>query len=215
VSLRLYADDPWLRTRQVVGDALVLVVGYWVVRIALRLREGVGELRVVATGLERSGRNVSQGADGAGDALQGVPGVGGALAAPFRTIEGAGRDLVASGEQIGRTVDAVALWLPLTLALLVLGWIGLRYLPARVTWVREATEVGLVLRSPDAARLLGMRAAATRPLRQLRRTVGDPATALAEERFAELAAVELRALGLSTAVLSAEGVPAGDAAPPG
>lgn len=204
---RLYADDALLRTRQVVGDGLVLAAAYWIVRLALRLREGVAELRVVATGLERSGRNVSQGADGAGDVLADVPGIGGALAAPFRTIEGAGRDLVAAGDQVGRAVDAVTLWLPLVLALLVLGWIGLRYLPARVAWVREATEAGLVLRSPDAARLLGTRAAATRPLRQLRRAVGDPATALAEGRFTELAAVELRALGLSTAGLTERDAP--------
>jgi hypothetical protein len=197
VGWRLYADDELVRLRQVVGDALAIAVAWWVIRLALRLRDAIGELRVVARGLEGSGRGVSQGAQNAGDAVASIPGVGSALSAPFRTLGGAGRDLVAAGDQVGRTVDSVALWLPLVLALLVLGWIALRYLPARLRWVREATEVTQVLASPGAAQLLGLRAAATRPLRTLRREVGDPAAALAAERYAELAVVELRALGLS------------------
>lgn len=188
-----------------VGDAVVLAVAWWTVRLALRLRDGIGELGVVASGLERSGRSVSEGAGGAESAVQDVPAVGGALAAPFRTLGGAGRELTAAGDQVGRTVETVALWLPLLLAAVVLGWIALRYLPARARWVGEATEVSRVLAAPDAARLLGVRAAATRPLRTLRREVGDPATALADERYVELARVELRALGLSVDVLDTGG----------
>jgi hypothetical protein len=203
VGWRLYADDPWLRTRQVVGDALALAVAWWIVRLAARLRHGIDELRLVASGLERSGRSVSEGAGSAESAVEGVPAVGGALAAPFRTIGGAGRELTAAGDQVARTVETVAFWVPVLVTALVLGWIVLRYLPARVRWVAEATEAALVLGSPDAARLLGVRAAATRPLRTLRREVGDPATALAEERYVELARVELRALGLSTHALDA------------
>jgi hypothetical protein len=184
---------------------VVLVVAWWIVRFAARLRDGIGELGIVASGLERSGRSVSEGAGSAESAVQGVPAVGGALAAPFRTLGGAGRELTAAGDQVGRTVETVAFWVPVVLAGLVLGWIAVRYLPARVAWVREATEVSHVLRSSEAARLLGLRAASTRPLRTLRREVGDPAAALAEGRYVELARVELRALGLSTAPLEPRG----------
>jgi hypothetical protein len=205
VGWRLYADEPRRRTRQVVGDAFVLAVAWWIVRLAVRLRDGIGELSTVASGLERSGRSVSEGAGSAESAVQGVPAVGGALAAPFRRLGSAGRELTTAGDQVGRSVETVAFWVPVVLVGLVLGWILLRYLPARVRWIREATEATELLGSPDAARLLGLRAAATRPLRTLRREVGDPATALAEGRDAELARVELRALGLSTRPLGDSG----------
>lgn len=207
MGVRLYADDAFIRLRQAVGDALVIAAVWWVVRLARRLAAAIGEFGIVADGLDRSGRGVSQGADNAVDAVDDVPAIGGALAAPFRTLGDAGRELTTAGDQVQRTVDAVAFWVPAVLVLLVVGWIALRYLPHRLRWVREATEVSHVLVSPDAARLLGLRAAAGRPLRTLRRDVGDPAAALAEERYAELAAVELRALGLSPARLERRPAP--------
>jgi hypothetical protein len=203
VGWRLYADDDRRRLRQVVGDALAVLAAWWIVRLALRLRDGIREFRVVADGLDSSGRSVVSSARNAEDAVDGFPAIGGALAAPFRTLGGAGRDLVAAGDQVGQTVDAVAFWLPFVLVLLVLSAVAVLYLPFRLRWIREATEVTRVLVSPDAARLLGLRAATGRPLRTLRRAVGDPAAALAAERYEELAAVELRALGLSPAHLEA------------
>jgi hypothetical protein len=208
VGWRLYADDELIRLRQAAGDAVALFVAWWVVRLARRLAEAIGEFGVVADGLDRSGRSVSSGAENAVDAVEGLPAVGGALAAPFRTLGQAGSELTAAGDQVGRTVETVAFWVPLVLAVAVLGWIALRYVPHRVRWVREATEVARLLASPGAAQLLGLRAATGRPLRTLRRAVGDPAAALAEERFHELAAVELRALGLSVDRLETPSTPA-------
>lgn len=207
MGVRLYADDGLLRLRQAVGDALVVAAVWWVVRLARRVARAIGELGIVADGLDRSGRGVSRGASNAVDAVDDVPAIGGALAAPFRTLGDAGQGLTLAGDQVQRTVDAVAFWVPAVLVLLVVGWIALRYLPDRLRWVREATEVGHVLASPDAARLLGLRAAAGRPLRTLRRAIGDPAAALAEERYEELAAIELRALGLSPSRLERRPTP--------
>jgi hypothetical protein len=201
VGWRLYADDERRRLRQVVGDVLAVLAAWWVIRSALRLRAGIRELRVVAEGLDSSGRSIARSAQNAEDAVDGLPAIGGALAAPFRTLGGAGRDLVAAGEEVAQTVDAVAFWIPFLLVLLVLGSVAALYLPRRLRWVREATEVTRVLASPEAARLLGLRAAAGRPLRTLRRAVGDPAAALAAERFDELAAAELHALGLAPRVV--------------
>lgn len=203
---RLYADDGGRRLRQVVGDVLAVLAIWWVIRLALRLRDAIRELRVVADGLDSSGRSVASGARSAEDAVDGLPAIGGALAAPFRTLGGAGRDLVAAGEQVGQTVDAIAFWVPFVLVLVVLLSVAALYLPRRLRWIREATEVARVLASPDAARLLGLRAATGRPLRTLRRAVGDPAAALAAERYEDLATVELRALGLAPRVVGRRAV---------
>lgn len=200
---RLYADDELRRLRQVVGDVLAVLAAWWVVRVAFRLRDGIREFHVVAEGLDSSGQSVVRGARNAEEAVDGLPAIGGALAAPFRTLGGAGQDLVAAGDQVGQTVDAVAFWVPFLLLLLVLAAVAVLYLPFRLRWIREATEVSRVLGSPEAARLLGLRAATGRPLRTLRRAIGDPAAALAAERYEELAAVELRALGLSRVHLEA------------
>lgn len=202
---RLYADDALRRARQVVGDVVVVLLTWWVVRVALRVRDTIGEARIIAEGLDRSGRGVSRGAGNAVEAIEGVPAVGGALAAPFRTFRDAGRDLVSAGSQVDRTVDAFAFWVPALLVLVVVAVIAAGYVPHRMRWIRETSEVTCVLASPDAARLLGLRAAAGRPLRTLRLAVGDPAAALADERFDELARVELRALGLSPARLHRSG----------
>ncbi|MEX1177591.1 MAG: hypothetical protein WEB09_03935 [Nitriliruptor sp.] len=201
MGVRLYADETWVRLRQVAGDATVLAITWWVIRTARRLAEAIGEFAAVADGLDRSGRTVSEAAGRASEAVEGIPAVGNALATPFRSLGGAGTELVGAGEQVGRTVAAVAFWVPAVFVALVLGWVLLWYLPRRTRWVREVRAVEELLRSPDADRLLAVRAAATRPLRQLRREVDDPAGALAEGRHAELAAVEMRALGLAPARL--------------
>ncbi|MEX0835120.1 MAG: hypothetical protein WD010_03445, partial [Nitriliruptor sp.] len=141
----------------------------------------------------------------ASDAVDGIPAVGGALSAPLRTLGGAGDGLIGAGQQVADGVAAVAFWVPVVLAGLVLSWVVSSYLPRRIRWIREARDVEHLLGSADAVQLLGVRAAATRPLRMLRREVADPAAALAAGRYAELAAVELRAVGLSPARLATHG----------
>lgn len=198
---RLYADDPWRRVRQVAGDLAVLVAAWAVGRLAASLRTRIGELDAVAERLDGSGRAVVGAADRAGAAVDGVPLVGDALAGPFRSLGGAGDELVDAGARFGDVVATAAVWLPAALVVIVLGYLVLRSLPARVRWIREATEVARLLDSPGAAQLLAVRAVATRPLRALRREVGDPAAAYATGDHVALARVELRALGLSAARL--------------
>lgn len=199
MDARLYADDAARRLRQVAGDLLVLVAAWLTVRTAGRIAGGVRELATVADGLDRSGRTVMAAADRAGDAAEGIPVVGGALATPFRSLGSAGDELTVAGDQVARTVETLAFWLPMLLVAAVAGWVLLYYLPRRIRWVHEATEVSRLLADADTdtVRLLGTRAAATRPLRTLRRHLTDPAAALADGRYRDLALVELRALGLS------------------
>lgn len=197
--MKLYADRPAVRARQVLGDVLVLVVGWLVVRRALRLRTQILEFRSAAERLESAGHNVVRGADAAGSALEEVPVVGGAIAAPFGAVADAGRDLSAAGTDAVAGIDGLGLFLPLLLIGLVLGWVLFRYLPQRLAWIREAAEVRHVLASPNGDQLLAHRAAASRPLRTLRAATPDPAAALAAGDHAALARIELEALGLRVA----------------
>jgi hypothetical protein len=204
--MQLYADRATVRVRQVLAD-LLTVGGVWVgVAVALELRRSIAGLDGVGRQLERSGRTVTQGADRAVETVGGIPTVGDALAAPFGTIGGAGRQLSAAGLQVTETVATLAVLVPAVLLGLVLGALLFRVLPRRVAWVREVAEVRRLLTLPDAERLLAHRAVATRPLRELRRLAGDEAAAwFAEERFRPLAAIELRALGLDPGRLERNG----------
>jgi hypothetical protein len=195
--LRLYADRGPRRVRQVLGDLLVLGVGYLMVTVALQVRDAIASLGTVGVQLHRSGRTVSQGADRAVEAVDGVPGLGGALAAPFGTISGAGRQLTAAGAQVEGATATLAFLVSALLIGLTLGYVLFRYLPGRIRWVHEAAEVERLLQGPDAARLLAHRAVANRPLRMLRRRGGeDVAADLADGRWERLAAIELDVLGL-------------------
>jgi hypothetical protein len=200
--VQLYADRGPRRLRQITGDLLVVGVAYVVIAVAIELRDAIASFGEVGLQLDRSGRAVSQGADRAADAVGDVPAVGGALAAPFGTLAGAGRQLSAAGGQVTESANTVAFLVAALLIGMVVGYVAFRYVPGRIRWIQEVAEVGRLLREPDAAQLLAHRAAATRPLRTLRRTdIGGVAGRsvagdLAARRWAPLAAIELDALGL-------------------
>jgi hypothetical protein len=201
--VQLYADRGPRRVRQVAGDLAVVLVGSFVVTIGLAIHDAIDALQGVGVQLDRSGRTVTQGADRAVEVVEGFPGLGTTLAAPFGTIGGAGLQLSAAGTQVTETVATVAVLVPTLFVGLVLGYVAFRYVPARVRWIREAAEVARLLVAPDAERLLAHRAVATRPLSTLRRLGGeDVAAALAAGRWAELAVIELDALGLDVERLS-------------
>lgn len=200
--MKLYADTAAVRVRQVIGDVLVLVLTWVVVRRALRLRAQILDFRSAAERVESAGQNVVRGADAAGGALQGVPLVGDAIAAPFDAVADAGRDLSLAGTDAASAIDGLGVFLPLLLIGLVLGFVLFRYLPDRVAWVREVAEVRRVLASPAGERLLAHRAAANRPLPTLLAATPDPGAALTSGDFGPLARVEVEALGLSTEAVS-------------
>lgn len=194
--MKLYADTGAVRARQVLGDVLVVVLGWLVIQRALRLRTQITDFRSAAERVESAGQNVVRGADAAGIALDEVPLVGGALSAPFGAVADAGRDLSAAGTDAASAIDGLGVFLPLLLVGVVLGYVLFRYLPRRLTWIREVAEARRVLSTADGERLLAHRAVAARPLRDLRRAVPDPGGALARGDWAPLAAMELGALGL-------------------
>jgi hypothetical protein len=195
--VQLYAERGPLRPWQIAGDLVVVGILYVGTAAALALRDALAALGDVGVQLDRSGRTVTQGADRAGEAIGGIPAIGGALAAPFGTIAGAGTQLSAAGDQVADSVGTLGLLLPALLLGLAFGYVLFGYLPRRIRWIREAAEVRSLLREPHAARLLAHRAVTTRPLRTLRRTGGnDVAEAFSAGRWEHLAAIELTALGL-------------------
>lgn len=201
--MRLYADHPDRRTRQLAADLGLLA---WAVLWVLAARAVHGAVLVLAEpgrSLADLGRSISDTMGSAAGAAEDVPLVGDELATPFDALGEAGGAVTGAGrdaEDAARTLAAV---LAVVLVVLPVGWLLLRWLPWRLRWLREAAAADrLTGRGADGLpdlELLAARAMATAPLPQLARLpagtgagwrAGDPAALRA------LAGLELDRLGL-------------------
>jgi hypothetical protein len=196
--MKLYADTPARRTRQLAGDLLAAAwIAVWI-WLALELRERLLRLRAPGEALERAGSSFSGALGEAGDRIGGVPVVGDDVSGALRRAGGAGDTVAEAGRSQQQAVEQLALWLPLLVLLLAAGIVLVRRLPARLAWAREAGATR-ALAGPDAAEIFAVRAVAHRPVAELaalpaatvtRWRAGDP------HATAALADLERRALGL-------------------
>jgi hypothetical protein len=201
--MRLYADRPDRRARQLVGDLGLLV---WVLLWVLVARLVHGAVLVLAEpgrALEDLGRSLSDSMGTAAAVADDVPVVGDELATPFGSLGRAGGSVAGAGQSTQDAVHTIAVVLAVLVVVLPVGWLVLRWAPARLGWAREAAAVDRLLRSgaqgtPDLE-LLAARAMATAPLTELARLpagtgagwrTGEPAALRA------LADLEARRLGV-------------------
>jgi len=197
--MKLYADTPVRRTRQLTGDLLVLAwVAVWV-WLALELRERLQRLAGPGEALERAGTSFSGSLGEAGDKVGGLPVVGDDVAGALRSAGGAGDTVAEAGRSQQEAVAQLSLFVPLLVLALAAGIVLVRWLPGRLAWAREAGAARRLLAGPDAVEVFATRAVVNRPTSSLaalpeatvtRWRTGDPEAAEA------LAALELKALGL-------------------
>ena len=194
--MKLYAESPAMRSRQLVRDGLVL--GWVLLWIALgaTVYQVVAAVSEPAAAIGRGGERLAASFDEIGDDIDSVPVVGGSLEGPFRSAAEAGRDLQAEAEQQRDAIRAAALLVSSLTALAAISVILVPYLAARLRWAREAGAAAALRDGGVDLRLFAFRAVANRPLRELRRVVPDPSAALAEGDYDALAGLELRRLGL-------------------
>ena len=195
--MKLYAELPAIRTRQVLTDVAVLA---WVLlwtRVGLWMDELVNRLATPGMALERAGADFARPLRDAGREVADIPVVGDALQGPLDAAADAGRVLARAGANQQDVVGSLALWLGWLFALLPISLLLIVYLPGRLRWLRESSA-GRRLRAEGSLELFALRAAATRPLPELAQASADPAGDLRAGRFGALASLELRALGLRT-----------------
>ena len=201
--MRLYAQNPALRLRQLAADLGLLV---WVVGWVLAARAAHGAVLLLAgpgQAVEDLGRSVGGSMESAAGAAEDVPLVGDELSAPFDALADASGSVRGTGQSAQDAVDTLATILAVALVVLPVGWLLLRWAPWRTRWVRDATAAQRVLTGTPAGaadlELLAARAMATAPLPRLAALppgtgaawrAGDPAAVRA------LAALELDRLGL-------------------
>lgn len=197
--VRIYADVPRARVRQIMTD--LLVAGWTAAWIwaAVKLYELVSKLAVPGEKLASGGDSLSGGLSDAGGKVDNVPGVGGALATPLKKAADAARSIADAGRQQQEIVHELSWVLVVVLLLVPMALVVLVWLPLRVRWMRRAaTAAGL--RDRIAGRdLLALRALMNQPLRRLVKLDPDVSAkwrAGDATIVNQLAALELRTIGL-------------------
>ncbi len=200
--VRFYADRPRTGLRQVTTDLLVVAwIAFWV-WVASKVYDTALKLAVPGQKLEGAGEGIAGGLHDAGDKVNNVPAVGGALATPLDKAAGAAEALADAGREQQAAVHNLAVMLVVLLLIVPLSLVLFVWLPLRIRWIRRASYATALRGIPAGRDLLALRALANQPLRRLVRIHGDPASAWrdGDDRTVEaLAAIELRALGLSPA----------------
>src|ERR687897_99388 len=98
--MRLYPDTADYRGRAVARDALTILALIVLAWLAIEVHNAVDELAVLGTGVRDSGEVVQNGLESAGDAVDGVPVVGGELGDALRDAgQGTGGEVADAGRE--------------------------------------------------------------------------------------------------------------------
>jgi hypothetical protein len=196
--VRLYAETPARRARQLAGDLLVLAwTAAWVLA-GRSLYLLVEKLAAPGRTVERAGTAFATDVGEIQQKIGRIPVVGGELQGPFGRLGGVGSVLAEAGSTQQQVVHDLALWLGVLVAAVPIVALLVTWLPGRVAWAREAGAASRLRLDGADLELFALRAVANRSLRELYKVNPDPAGALRSGNYADLAALELRTLGLRT-----------------
>ena len=160
------------------------------------------EIRSLAD-VSDSARDAGLATQRAGDLLEslaGLPVVGEQLREPAATIRQAGRSTVEGAERSRERAEGLGTLLGLSIAVIPSLPLLVLYLPGRIALERERRLLRPALvagADPALEELLATRAVARLPYRRLRAVSADPVGDLRSGRHADLAAAELRRVGLT------------------
>jgi hypothetical protein len=198
-GMKIYADRAGRRTRQVVGDLLLLLWLLTWVWVGTAVHDGTMALAEPGRQTAESASGIAAGLRDAGDRLDDVPLVGDDVAAPFDEAAQASDRLAGAGTSTVRAVERLAFWLGVSLAAIPILVVGAFYVPQRWRFVREATAGARFIDSGADLDLFALRALSRQPMHVLGRISDDPAGAWRRndpEVVRRLAELELRDSGL-------------------
>lgn len=206
--MKLYADAPVRRSRQVLGDLLLIGwVCLWV-QAARAVRDATLALGTPGKQISEAGNGLADQLRDAGRKVGEVPFVGDGVRGPFDGAGGAAERIAAAGDAQVAAVESLALWLGLAVGAIPILIALAAYLPPRWRFVREASAGRRFVDGTDDLDLFALRAMARQPLHRLARISEDPAGAWRRgdpQVIWQLAALELRDSGLSVPELPVSG----------
>jgi hypothetical protein len=202
--LKFYSEVGTARTRELIADLATWAwVALWVV-IGLRIHDAISAFAEAGRVLQGGGRNIQGAGAQLGDALNGVPVIGGGIdTLATGVFDTAGAPIVQAGQELEALLIFVARLLALlVVAVMVVPWLA-RYLPwraERLATVRAAHRA--IRRAPvDVSTAMMQRALATRALNRLTypellEYTSDPFGDYAAGHYGRLAKAELASVGL-------------------
>ena len=197
--MKLYADTPARRTRQVVADLLfVLWLVGWV-WVGHAVHDVTLDLAGPGRQTESAALSLADNLAGARDQLAGLPVVGDGVSAPFDQASSAANGLAVAGRAEVRAVERLALWLGISIATIPILVVALFFVPVRYRFARQATAGARFIDAAEDLDLFALRALTRQPLYVLARISDDPAGAWRERDPAvvrALASLELKESGL-------------------
>ena len=213
--MKLYADIPARRTRQVAGD--VWLVGWTVlwIWIAIKLHGLIMNLAAPGLAIADGANDLAGSISSAGDSISGLPLVGDTLGGPFDGMSSAASAIASAGQAEADAVAALAMFLSVSLAVLAFASFAVFWVPLRIGFVRRASAAQRFVDADEDLDLFALRALARQPLHVLARINDDPAGAWRRgDRVIidALAGLELREEGLRPPVRPGSTRPEGEVA---
>lgn len=198
--MKLYADAPVHRTRQLVGDVLLVL---WLVawtRIGGAVHAATLALAAPGQKIQDAGGGLAGRLRDAGSTVSSIPLVGDQVRGPFDQAGRAADQIAAAGAAQVHAVQELAWWLGVVVAAIPILVMLAVYVPLRWRFVREATAGRRFVDETADLDLFALRAMARQPLHRLARISDDPAGAWRDrdpDVVRALALLELRDTGLS------------------
>lgn len=156
--MRLYAQTPARRNRQILADLIAVVLVAATVRFALAVHGAIMLLAEPGRRVESSGDSLATELDNAGDAASNVPFVGDLLKKPLQSAADASTGIADAGQSLQDAVSQVAALTTLALIVVPVAVVLLLWLPARLRWIRRSITMRRLLDAPGGADLLALRA---------------------------------------------------------
>jgi hypothetical protein len=198
--MKLYADAPTRRSRQLLADVLFVlwIVGWvWLGHV---VQHGTMQLAGVGRQTDASATSLADGLSSAGDTLGGIPVVGGGVSVPFDQMSSASQALAQAGRDQVTAVHRLSWALGISLAVIPILCVAVFFVPLRWRFVREATAGARFIDAAEDLDLFALRALTRQPMYVLAKISDDPAGAWRArdpEIVTALARLELRDAGLA------------------
>lgn len=202
--MKLYADAPGRRARQVAADVLVLLWTWLWVRVGWAVHDATLAFAAPGKQIERAGSGLAGRLRDAGETVERIPLVGEEVRVPLDGAGDAADRIAAAGTAQVEAVGTLADWLGLAVGAVPILVVAAIYLPLRWRFVRAATAGRRLVDSGGDLDLFALRAMSHQPLHRLARISHDPAGAWRRgdaDVVRALAELELRDVGLMTAPL--------------
>ncbi len=198
--MKLYADSPTRRVRQMVGDALLLA---WIL-LWIQIGRAVHDATMA---LARPGEEINEAGTGLADKLReassvvgGTPLVGDELQSPFDGAGDAADQIAGAGTSSVEAVEQLADWLGWSVGAIPVLILLVVYVPLRWRFVRTATAGQRFVDAAEDLDLFALRALTRQPMHLLGRISDDPAGAWRRgdpDVVRALALLELKDVGLT------------------